>query len=432
MRPAPQPTEAERALATLFETRSTQFSDAPLDAARAGAFARFASVGLPHRRVEAYRYTDLKARLRALPPAAEPASEEAIDAALADKPPLRDGVARVVIANGRLAQADAMPEGVTVASLLDPATQTSDVGALIAESDDPLTLAAAGLFDGGAVVRVEGNVAQPIEIVHLATDPALAMGRVAIFVAAGASVRIDERVLLADGAVANTLTELVIGQGARVDWVRFSEGAASGSTDLSTLHTKLAERAVLEHLNVTTGLGLARAQVFCHVAGDEAQANFRAATVAIGERHADNTLVVRHNALHSGSSQLMRSAVGRGGTAIIQGRINVDPGAQKTDASMMSNALFLDETGEVVNKPELEIFADDVVCGHGATSGDLDEEGVFYLRARGIPEATARRLLVEAFLVEAIAALDDEALRERLSERLRHALDAMSDSLGGA
>jgi Fe-S cluster assembly protein SufD len=185
------------------------------------------------------------------------------------------------------------------------------------------------------------------------------------------------------------------------------------------------EKARLEHLTVSTGLGLARAQVFCFVTGDEAQANFRAATVAIGERHADNTLVVHHDALNSTSSEIFRSAVGQGGTAVVQGRIFVEKGAQKTDARMMSNALFLDETGEVVNKPELEIFADDVACGHGATSGDLDEEMVFYLRARGISEATARRLLAEAFVIEALDRVEDETLQEALGEKLRGALDAM-------
>ena len=210
-----------------------------------------------------------------------------------------------------------------------------------------------------------------------------------------------------------------------MEWIRLAEGRSADATNLSTLHTTLAERARLEHLTVSTGVGLTRAQVFAFVNGDEAEANFRAATVSIGERHADNTLVVHHDALNSTSSEVFRSAVGQGGTAVVQGRIFVEKGAQKTDASMMSNALFLDETGEVVNKPELEIFADDVTCGHGATSGDLDDDSVFYLRARGIPETTARRILAEAFVVSALDHVEDETIHAALADKLREALDIM-------
>lgn len=423
MQVSPFPTEAERALAALFDARSSTFSDAPLDAARAEAFRRFAAAGLPHRRVEAYRYTDLKARLRTLPPQAREADGERVDELLAAHPPLPGVTNRVVIANGRLVIGEA-PEGMTVNSILDPSADTAFVGSLVTDSDDPLTLANVGLFDGGAVLHASTETPL-IEVVHLATDDTLVMGRVAIRVASGARVQVIERAVAAHGAVMNNLTELVVEDGARADLIRFAEGSDDASTQLSTLHARIGERSVLEHLTLNIGEGLSRAQVFCHVAGGEAAANFRTATVALGKRHADTTLVVRHDALNSSSTEEFRSAVGRRGTAIVQGRIIVDPGAQKTDAKMMSRALFLDETGEVVNKPELEIFADDVQCGHGATSGDLDEEMIFYLRSRGIPEVEARRLLIDAFLLDALDRIEDEALADALAQHLR---DALSDA----
>ncbi|GAB5376216.1 MAG: Fe-S cluster assembly protein SufD [Acuticoccus sp.] len=415
-------TDAERTLADLFEARAPHFTDGPLDAGRTEAFRRFAAAGLPHRRVEAYRYTDLKARLRSLPAPAAPMDPDAVAKALADLPPLVPGATRVVLANGRLVTQPFHAEGVSITSMLAADAAADSVGHLVAGSSDPLTLANVGLFDGGAIITLAGEIAAPIEIVHLSPGDALTMGRVAIFLANGSDATVIERFVLGAGSVSNTLAEIIVEDGAKLSLTRIADGAGETGTNLSTHHIRIGERAHLDHLTVSTGTGLMRAQAFCHVAGDDADANFRAATVAIGKRHADNTLEVRHDALDSRSSEVFRSAVGENGVAIVQGRIIVDPGAQKTDAKMMSNALFLDDTGEVVNKPELEIFADDVQCGHGATSGDLDEDPIFYLRARGIPEAEARRLLVEAFLLEALENLPDGPLADAMAAQLRTAI----------
>ncbi|ORE95994.1 FeS assembly protein SufD [Stappia sp. 22II-S9-Z10] len=420
------PTDAETALAALYDAKKADFAGAPLAAAREDAFTRFAEAGLPHRRVEAYKYTDLRARLTDLPPAAAEAGEENVAGILAGYPPLVEGAARIVIANGRYVPGlSAAPANVTVTSILDPAADLSAVGILVAGNDDPLTLANLGLFEGGVVITVAGEAGAPIEIVHVATADALVMGRVAMSVSADGRASVIERTLGSAAVVENGLTELTLKEGAHVDWIRLVDGKSDKAVELNSFHTEVPESAVLNHLTLTTGLGLARSQIFGHVVGHDAEANFRAATVAVGKRHADNTLVVRHDAVGSRSTEIFKSAVGEGGTAIIQGRIFVEKDAQKTDSKMMSNALFLDDTGEVVNKPELEIFADDVICGHGATSGDIDEDPVFYLRARGIPESTARRLLTEAFIIEALDLVADEALNDALAERIRTALAAV-------
>lgn len=417
------PTEAETALSALFETKRSASAGAPLAQAREDAFTRFAAAGLPHRRVEAYKYTDLRARLRNLPAAAGTADVAAVKAVLDANATLVDGAARIVIANGRyVPELSSAPANVTVTSILAPEADLTGVGKLVAESDDPLTLANVGLFEGGVVISVEGEAGGPIEIVGVATGDELVMGRVAMTVSAGGRASVVERMFGQAQTVENGLVELTLGEGAHVDWVRLVDGIAEDAVELASTHAEIPAGAKLDYLTVTTGKGLARNQIFAHVVGHDAEANFRAATVAVGKRHADNTLVVRHDAVGSRSSEIFKSAVGSGGTAIVQGRIIVDPDAQKTDSKMMSNALFLDDTGEVVNKPELEIFADDVICGHGATSGDIDEEPVFYLRARGIPEATARRLLTEAFIIEAFDLIEDEALRETLEARIRDAL----------
>lgn len=414
-------TDAERALADLFEARAAHFTARPLDRSRAEAFERFAAAGLPHRRVEAYKYTDLKAKLRTLPPAAAPMPAEDIAEALANHAPLPGVAGRIVIANGRYVPTMSDAPGVTVADILDPAADLCGVGTLVAGNTDPLTLANASLFEGGVVIAVTGE-APLIEILHVVAEGVLVMGRVAVTLAQGAHARFVERVVGAEAAVVNNLTELTIPDGARGDWIRIAHGEAASSTHLASFHTSLGEKSQLEHLTISTGAGLSRGQIFALVGGDEAAANFRTATISVGQRHADSTLVVRHDALNSTSTEEFRSAVGQGGASIVQGRIIVDPGAQKTDAKMMSRGLYLDDDGEMVNKPELEIFADDVQCGHGATSGDLNEDMVFYLRARGIPETEARRLLVEAFLLEALDRIDDEPLHEALATHLTEAL----------
>ncbi|MEM6848125.1 MAG: SufD family Fe-S cluster assembly protein, partial [Pseudomonadota bacterium] len=281
------------------------------------------------------------------------------------------------------------------------------------------------LFDGGAVVTISENPAAPLEIVHVVTGDVIAMDRIAISLPAGLEASIIERTIGADHSVTNNMAEIVIGDGAVLHVTRISDGHSDNATELSSHHIRMGTKSRLEHLTISTGRGLARNQVVCHVTGDDADANFRTATVSTGRRHADTTLVVLHDSVGARSTEVFRSAVGRKGTAIVQGRIVVERDAQQTDSRMMSNTLFLDDSGEMVNKPELEIFADDVQCGHGATSGDLEEDHVFYLRARGIPAALARQMLVEAFLIEALDAVEDEALEEVLENHIRTALAAI-------
>ncbi|MEO1103056.1 MAG: SufD family Fe-S cluster assembly protein, partial [Pseudomonadota bacterium] len=334
---APAPTDAERALSELFESRAAAFTAAPADEQRTEAFRRFAAAGLPHRRIEAYKYTDLRARLRTLPPAASAPSDADIDAVLAAHPPLVEGAHRIVLANGRLvAGRSSVPAGVRLASILSLEADTSRVGTLVADSDDPLTLANVALFDGGVVLHVDAKAEAPVEIVHVATEDALIMGRFAVFVEGGADATIIERFIGRAQALNNALAEVTLADEAHLSMVRISHGQDEASTTLSTHHLHLGKHAKLDHLTLSTGLGLARNQGFCGIHGDEAEANFRTAVVAIGKRHSDTTLVMRHNALHSNSSEIFRSAVGEEGKSIVQGRINVDPGAQKTDASMMS------------------------------------------------------------------------------------------------
>lgn len=432
-------TPAETALAEWFAAgEGGRAGEGPVGDMRTEAFDRFRGQGLPHRRVEAYKYTDLRATLRTLPASAEPASREAAEAALAVVPALEGGVApaRIAIVNGRFERAlsdlDGLDGAVTVQGFSelfagsDPLL--SKLGALAAGVDDPMLALNTALFDGGVVITVaEGaTVARPIELLHvIAGDTALTtMPRHAVFVGKGASVRILERHEGA-GAVAHTTNaaiELDVAEKGSVVWAKL-QAESLAATHVGTLTTVIGADAHIAHLTVTLGARLARSQVFARVDGENVEAAFDASTFIRGDQHADNTLVLDHKVPNGVSQERTRTVVDDQAKAVVQGRINVWKYAQKTDARMMSNALLLSEGCEVVNKPELEIYADDVQCAHGATSGQIDEEALFYLRSRGIPRRQAERLLIESFLLATIEGLGDAEFAEALSARMRAALE---------
>jgi Fe-S cluster assembly protein SufD len=164
--------------------------------------------------------------------------------------------------------------------------------------------------------------------------------------------------------------------------------------------------------NMTSGGAVSRFQGFIKFAGEGSELSVNGVNLLKGKQHGDTTLVVDHAVPHCTSRENFRAVIDDRGHSVFQGRIIVRPDAQKTDGKMMTRALLLSDEAEADNKPELEIFADDVTCGHGATAGALDDSLLFYLRARGLPEKEAQALLIQAFVGEAIEEIGDDALRE--------------------
>jgi Fe-S cluster assembly protein SufD len=175
---------------------------------------------------------------------------------------------------------------------------------------------------------------------------------------------------------------------------------------------------------MVTGAAVSRHQVFLAFAGEHSKANVNGAAMLKASQHADTTLLVDHAVPHCESRELFKTAVDSEATGVFQGKIIVRPGAQKTDGRMMSRAVLLSEGGTMMNKPELEIFADDVQCGHGATCGELDENLLFYLMARGLPRPEAETLLLQAFLGEAVEVVEHEGARDALVGVLEGWLEA--------
>jgi Fe-S cluster assembly protein SufD len=384
--------------------------------ARASAFARFAEAGLPTRRVEAWHYTDLRAAMADAAPilaAPAPAEIEAARLRLAGRERFAPG-AQLVMLGGRYFRelSDRLPAGVTVTE-----------GAVAADPvDDPLAALNEALSPSGCTISVArgAEIPEPITILHLANGSSAysVYSRLAIALDAGARASFVE---VFEGAHAHvqrhTSTIITLAKGAKARHV-----AVLG--DEPELHVEtqicdLAQSAELRAFGLVSGGDLTRRQIFVRMNGEDAKVSLGGLTLVDGERRADTTLQVVHAAPRGVSREFYRAIVDDDAIGVFQGKIVVERAAQKTDGAMKSQAVLLSSRAQMNEKPELEIFADDVVCGHGATVASLDPEQVFYLRSRGIPERDAKAMLLEAFGGESIDRIEDElligALRARLS-----------------
>jgi Fe-S cluster assembly protein SufD len=387
---------------------------------REASFRAFAAKGLPTRRNEAWHYTDLRSLFAEAAPLADAPDAAAIAAAsraLAARRPM--GAIVLAIVNGRFVPqlSDAPPPGVTVT----PLTQGGRTGGVDADVDALLALNGA-LAQGGCVIAVEAGVrmAERIEIVHWLTQgPAKSVhSRVFIEVGAGADARFVESFIGAGAAdQRDAATILDLAAGAKADHCAVVEDDAA--IHIESQVARLGEKAELSAFGFVSGGALVRRQIFAALGGQYGDLALGGLSLLDGKRHADTTLVVDHAAPHGRSREFYKHIVADGATGVYQGKVVVQPGAQKTDGAMKSQAILLSPHAVMNNKPELEIFADDVVCGHGATVGALDPEQLFYLQARGLPKAAAEAMLLEAFGADSIARVSDEDLAEMLRDKMR-------------
>ena len=392
-------------------------------AERAAAFAAFAAAGLPTRRDEAWHYTDLRSALaNAAPLANAPDADgiEAARAALAARP--RVGDVRFVLVDGHYVAelSDAAPAGLSVEPIAEWA-RAGRADAVIALND--------AFARGGLFMELAENLrlVERIEIAHLTNvgGPLATYSHVELHLGAGARASVHESFYGAtSGTQRNALLFLSLGEGARVDLTGLIDDYAG--LHLESQIASLAADAEFNAFALVAGGALARRQVFAAHQGPRAKIALGGLALLHGKRHADNTLVVEHGAPSGQSREFFRHIVADEAVGVFQGKVIVKPRAQKTDGGMKSQAILLSPNATMNNKPELEIFADDVVCGHGATVGALDPEQVFYLQARGIPRAEAEAMLLEAFGVEAIDRVGDETIAEALRERMRAWLAARS------
>ena len=423
-------TAAEAALAQTFaQARERLPGDDAVVAQRDAAFDLFAREGLPHRRVEDWKYTDLRALMRDARPLASPPDAAAKALAKSAGAVLGDVEARrLVFVDGafvaELSDLRNLESGLTVGSLADALsgngpTLVAHLGTLAPASDVAVALNTA-LMGDGAVIRVAAGstIERPLHLLFVASEkPSATFVRSLVVIEKGARAMLIESHEGPPGSdyQVNAALELFVGDEAHVDHVKIiTEGAEA--LHVSTLAAAIGAHARFNDFTFTAGGAVVRNQLFLKFDGEGTVAGIRGATLIKGRQHADTTLVANHIASDCQSREVFKAVLDDEAHSVFQGRIIVRPHAQKTDAKMMTRALLLSDRAEADNKPELEIFADDVQCGHGATAGALDDELKFYLMARGIPEAQAEALLIEAFLGEAIEGIEHAGLREALMD----------------
>jgi Fe-S cluster assembly protein SufD len=420
-------TETGRALGELFAVARARLPGAGKAAGtRQQAFEAYERAGLPHRRIEDWKYTDLRVLMReVLPLAAAPDAAALTRAAAALKLHAIDGVRRLVLVDGvfapKLSELGDLEKGLSIRTLrevLEAGDATLQAQLFSPDNSNPMVALNSAMMTDGVVIDVaDGAVlTQPLHVVHIASAAASsAMFTRSLFkLGKSASATLVESYIAAEGAKvyqAHDSLILSIGDNARLDHVRLIEDSREAFNISSSVVT-LGAHARFNTFGMTSGASVSRYQATIAFAGEGSQVETNGVNLLNGRQHADTTLFMDHAVPNCSSREIFRAVVDDRGHSVFQGRIIVQPKAQKTDAKMMTRALLLSDEAEADNKPELEIFADDVTCGHGATTGALDESLLFYLRARGLSEKEAQALLIQAFVGEAIESVVDDRLRE--------------------
>jgi Fe-S cluster assembly protein SufD len=395
---------------------------------RRAARDRFAKVGFPTPRDEDWKYTNVTPLARTtFRPATSATAEEAALPTFG-----LDDAHRLVFVNGRLSPEpsvlDALPEGVVVTSLGSaledgPADVEARLGSVASDRENAfVALNTAAFADGALVLIAKGtDVTVPIHLQFLTVadaDATAVQPRNLVVVERGARATIVESYVgSGEGrTLTNAVTEIHVEENARLEHVRL-EGELPGSSHIGTQVIRIdrAARAATRH--VSLGEGLARTDVHA-ILGEGADCVMEGLYLGAGDRHVDYHTTIDHAEPHATSHELFKGVLDEKSSGAFHGRIIVRQDAQKTDAKQTNRNLLLSERAKVNTRPQLEIYADDVKCTHGATTGRLDRDALFYLRSRGIGEDAARSLLTVAFAAEILERIPHEGLRRRLMGRL--------------
>ncbi|TLU72755.1 Fe-S cluster assembly protein SufD [Lichenicoccus roseus] len=385
--------------------------------------------GLPRRDVEAWKYTDLRPLTALAVSVAEAPSEAVLATANGLLQGLQldmhglAGVARLVFVNGHAAPSLSLLPDAALLSVQDaPAEGSLAPGAMAALN--------ATLGQGGAALRVPGGV-DAGRLLLLTLGVGEGDGAV--------TAHPHHRILLEPGSrlslleiaaghglyVNNPVLEVELRNGAHLTHVRLQDEAVE-ALHLSTVRAEVAEGGSYDSFSLALGARLARHEVHATMSGRGAEVQVNGAQLLDGQQHADLTSVIVHKAPACNSRQTVKNVLSGRSRAVFQGKIVVERIAQKTDGYQMNQALLLSNEAEIDTKPELEIYADDVKCSHGATAGALDDDQLFYLRSRGVPVVEARAILVRAFLADALGLIDDEVTRGVLERAVDASWDRRS------
>ena len=389
--------------------------------ARRDALARVRAMGLPHARDEYWKYTRPESLVQPEPP----------KAALFEsgETPIFEDVDRlkVVFVDGVFdaeASDDLSLEGIEIERLSESSADihwAKDIyGQLEIAGQTPVERPLAALNTAfatdGVLIRVTGKASKPVSLIyHHKSEISDAMLHHCVKVEKGA-----ELTVLENGPAAarfNKVMEVDVADGATFHHIRM-QGRDHERRAATHIFARLGEESVFKSFTLTANGMLTRNEVIVELTGDNAIAHVAGACMGDGDFHHDDTVFVTHDAVNCESRQVFKKVLRNGARGVFQGKILVKKGAQKTDGYQISQSLLLDGSSEFDAKPELEIYADDVACSHGSTSGAIDEEALFYLRSRGVPQGHAEDLLTLAFLAEAVLEVEDQALQDEINSRI--------------
>lgn len=392
---------------------------------REAAAKHFAAVGFPTTRLEDWRFTNVSPIAEANWPLAQGAFAQAAELVSSVNVP---GAVRLAIVNGQfaagLSDLGALPKGLRIASLRDGARDATDgiethLGKVFSIATHPFAaLNTSFLDDGVAIMVARGAIVEtPVHIVIVtgSDQPVVAHPRVLIVAGENSQVRVAQSFIGAAGAqyFNNAVAEVVVGQGARVE-LYTDQRESDQAFHLANIQAHVEARGVFESHAFSTGARIMRHDIGIGLKGEGADCTMNGVYLADGERLMDTHTSLDHAMPHCTSHEIYKGILAGKSKAVFNGRIIVQLDAQKTDAKQTNRALLLSDDATINSNPQLEIFADDVKCTHGAAVGQLDEEALFYLQARGLNREEAREMLLHAFAGEVIQGLKIPALREQI------------------
>jgi len=390
---------------------------------REWAFRRFLESGFPTTRDEEWRHTNV-APIAAIPfvraRAATPTRSDVDRFRFADVP-------AIVLVNGFVSREgsaiDALPPGMTVRTTSENPGNTSmaafaDLNAAFFEQIVVVSIAP------HAVVDVPLHV---LSLVMATGEPSIVAPRVVLHVGEGAECHlVEDYVGLGGGTTFTTaVTNVILDPGAVVDHVKLQRESSS-AFHVASLHVQLGRASTFASRTLTFGGRIARNDITALLAGEGAECTLNGLYVATGHRLVDTHTTIDHAQPNCPSHEVYKGILSGQARAVFNGKIIVRPQAQKTNAKQTNKALLLSDEAQVNTKPQLEIFADDVKCTHGAAIGQLDEDALFYLRARGVAEADARHMLIEAFAGEIIDGITVAGVRDRARALLEETLSRVA------
>ncbi|PYD47752.1 Fe-S cluster assembly protein SufD [Novacetimonas pomaceti] len=375
--------------------------------------------GLPRAGVEAWKYTSLRA-LADVPYATPPAQVDAAEVArllamVETVSGLGDGAGRVVLINGRFdAALSRLPDGVRVgtfaadpvfADWIDP---RGDVGTALNTlmAEDGVSLHVDAGVDAGTMLLV--SIGASHDDAPISFHP-----RHRMTLARGARLAVLEATVGTGNYLHNPVFEVDVADSAHLTHARL-QAEGEKASQIAVTHARVASGGLYDSFNLTLGAVLSRHEVHAALTGERACVHVNGAQLLDGRQHGDLSSVITHAAPGCVSRQTVKNVLAGHARGVFQGKIHVERIAQQTDGYQMNQALLLSDTAEIDAKPELEIYADDVKCSHGATVGAIDPDQLFYLRSRGIALADARSMLIRAFLHDVVHLLEDTRLRDSL------------------